>query len=187
MLYRILPALAVATTVLAACGDIAFKQGGSPEDMKAADMQCRRAGTEYAAYADCMQGRGWKVVRIDALMLLEGESVETALASAPAATGEASAAAPGTPHGTAVSAAVLPSASAPGNGVSKPALDPLSRVAVASWWKVGSGPDELLKERTRCEQKLGPAHEVDAHSGRVTRGLIGCLREAGWAAIGTRR
>lgn len=187
MQYRLLPALAVATAVLAACGDIAFKQGGSPEDMKGADTQCRRASADYSTYADCMHGRGWTVVRIDALMLLEGESVETALATGSAATGEASAAAVGVLHDTAVSAAALPGAPVPGKGASKPALDPLSRVAVASWWKVGAGPEELLKERTRCEQKLGPAHEVDAQSGDVTRGLIGCMREAGWAAIGTRR
>jgi hypothetical protein len=62
--------------------------------------------------------------------------------------------------------------------------DPLAKVSVASWWKLGGTPADLDRAIGACVGELGPAHRPSPNNTEVTAGLRACLRKAGWFAIG---
>lgn len=109
-----------------------------------------------------------------------------AAVSAPAAAPAPVNSAPAAGSAPAAASAAVTSAPAP---VPTPAaapvtLDPLEQVDVASWWKLGGSPDQLKAAQDRCVATLGNGHRPDPAGTKVTRAMIGCLKEAGWRGIG---
>jgi hypothetical protein len=59
--------------------------------------------------------------------------------------------------------------------------DPLDRVEVNSWWKLGGRAGEVEQQTAACLEKLGPEH---APQGPMhTLGMLSCLKEKGWRAL----
>lgn len=97
---------------------------------------------------------------------------------APARSGSAGAPAAGsdTPPATKPTAAAAPPAAKP--------LDPMTKVTVSSWWKMGGTNAQLDAAVKACVDELGPAHQPNVGPTEVTIALRDCLREKKWFAVG---
>ncbi len=166
---------------LAGCGEMVFKRGADPGSMTAAQADCRAAGD--AGYVACMEGKGFLVKGSQDSVFVEGlmptPVAGTAVPAAPAAT-TGMAASPGrtpveTPGGK--------PASPPSQPRPQP-VDPLERVRVGSWWKLGGNPDQLAAAQVKCVETLGVDHRPVPDSNEVTRAMVACLRDAGWRGLG---
>lgn len=90
--------------------------------------------------------------------------------------------APATPPETVPAAkTTTPTATAP--PAAKP-LDPMAKVTVSSWWKMGGTNAELDAAVKACVDELGPAHQPNVGPTEVTVALRDCLREKKWFAVG---
>jgi hypothetical protein len=63
-------------------------------------------------------------------------------------------------------------------------VDPLTRVEVASWWKLGGSTADLDRAINACVAKLGDEHRPEPGATVVTTGMQDCLRAAGWRSFG---
>jgi len=164
---------------LAGCGEMVFKRGADPGSMAAAQADCRAAGD--AGYVACMQGKGFLVKGSQDSVFVEGLlPAPVAGAAAPVETPGMAAAPPGrTP--------VTTSVEKPASPASRPQpqpVDPLERVSVGSWWKLGGNPEQLAAAQARCVETLGVDHRPVPDSNKVTRAMVDCLRDAGWRGLG---
>lgn len=78
-------------------------------------------------------------------------------------------------------------ASTPAAAVAPPAakpLDPMTKVTVSSWWKMGGTNAQLDAAVKACVDELGPAHQPNVGPTEVTIALRDCLREKKWFAVG---
>jgi len=200
----LLPGLCVvATCSLAGCGEMVFKRGADPGSMASTQAACRAKTDDEPAYIACMEQQGYVVKGSAQSVFVSGADEPAAgttgggkpssffvegTAPAPAApVAKAPAAKPAAPAAPAAAAAVVPATVAPAAVAPKPAVaavDPLELVDVASWWKLGGSASGLEAAQADCVAKLGNAHRPVPDSTQVTRGLIGCLRDAGWRGIG---
>lgn len=174
---------------LTGCGTVAFKPGSSSQDMTTDEQQCRAANPDKAAVAECMRQRGWSVLE-SAQPAPAGSPAKELPAPVPENAGGKAPAAPVPPAAAAAPvAATTPTPSAllqatPPPTVEPPAdADPLTRLEVAAWWKLGAGGGDLDRAIDACVTRLGAAHRPDANATVVTAGLYRCLREAGWYAV----
>jgi hypothetical protein len=69
--------------------------------------------------------------------------------------------------------------------VSAESVDPMERVSVASWWKLGGTTAGLNRAIDACVAELGDAYRPDPVATEVTVALRGCLRKAGWYPFGS--
>jgi hypothetical protein len=186
MRYSIFPRavlLGVALSV-AGCGEMVFKRGADPGAMGAAQAECRALGADEAVYLGCMERKGFLVKGSQDSVFVDGvlpQPVSGAATPAVPAGGSQAAAASSRPVGSApVVAPGKPAVSA----VAPPPKDPLERVAVGSWWKLGGTAEQLAAAQAKCVGTLGPAHRPLQDSGEVTRAMVDCLRDAGWRGFG---
>ncbi len=179
---------AVSLGALTGCGSVSmeFKRGASPDAMATDEAACRDATTGEFAYLDCMRGRGWFVTG-------PGVPTPSAAAAAKAAAPPPAEDKPGItfgyepPRGGSQVAPPTPTVAAkpPPTATATPAAaDPLARVNVASWWKLGGNTADLDRSIDQCVAELGPAHRPESNATVVTVGLRTCLRAAGWYALG---
>jgi hypothetical protein len=63
-------------------------------------------------------------------------------------------------------------------------LDPLSKVDVGSWWKLGGTTADLDHAIAACVTDLGEAHRPNPGATLVTVALRDCLRKAKWFPVG---
>ena len=204
-LLRAVLVIAPALALLDGCGTVTFKRGASSGAMEADERACRDATTNEAAYVECMRDRGWYIGGAGAAPDTQAtetpiprptastESVPGIPAATPTATvttNPPKADAPEPPPSvTPAAAAVLtPVVAAPPSQATVEASpepsDPLARVEVASWWKLGGSPAGLERAIEACVAKLGEAHRPDPGARIVTAGMRTCLREAGWYPFG---
>jgi hypothetical protein len=175
---------------LAGCASVTFKRGASADAMADDERACRAATTSDADYAECMRSRGSYVA---------GRSAASKETKAEVAEPKTPVVAPAATPGAAATSeepqplpAVTPPPSAATPLAAKPSptpaaavpADPLARVEVASWWKLGGSPAELQAAIDTCVTQLGPAHRPDPGATVVTAGLRACLHAAGWYAFG---
>lgn len=190
-----------ASLALGGCGEVMFKRGAGPGDMAGAQQACReKSGGADATFAACMKDAGFVYSKDTGDGVLSGVLKPALPAAAPAAavveaaepTGTAAAGAETTPaamccaHGT---AKVVPSGRGgetigPGPTPKPAPVDPMAPVAVSSWWKLGGSAGALAAAEDVCVGKLGDAHRPDANSTKVTAAMLGCLKDAGWYAVG---
>ena len=173
-------------TLLAGCATVTFKRGASPDAMAADERACRNAGTDEAAFVECMRNRGWFVHEINRV----GDGTSTdARVTEPRAPGAGSAVAAGDEVARrAPGAAPAPKGTGPPSATAAgpPAgtADPLARINVASWWKLGGSAADLDRAIDKCVGELGTAHRPNPGATVVTAGLRACLRAADWYAVG---
>lgn len=83
----------------------------------------------------------------------------------------------------AVAPVAAPAAPVPAKAAAK-VFDPLARVRIGSWWKLGGSAAALDADVATCVGELGNAHRPDPALTEVTAGLRACLRAAGWFSLG---
>lgn len=164
---------------LAGCGEMVFKRGADPGAMAVAQTDCRAAGDGEAAYVACMEGKGFLVKGSQDSVFAEGLRPTPGGAAATPTSVAPVAAVPG--GGTATGTAGVVS---PARAQAPQAVDPLERVKVASWWKLGGTPDQLAAAQAQCGETLGVAHRPATDGNEVTRAMVDCLRAAGWRGLG---
>lgn len=178
-----LPAL-LGALLLSACTSVSFKQGAGGNDYKADERACLGTTTERTAFLQCMEAKGWwtrsteELSQIALVPVEDSDTAEAASTSAAAIPAETAVTAPAAPLGSGAEAraqTVAPAAAAP--------RDPLSRVRIAMWSKMGAGADDLIADQKRCLDTLGDAHAPDTTAGTVSRGLYDCLRRQGWTGL----
>jgi hypothetical protein len=146
-----------------------FKRGATPGTMATDEDACRSTNSDEAAFAECLRQRGWLVTGAGTTAAPEstaGRAPDEASAPAVATTPSA------------------PNAAAPTGAAQPQALDPMTRIEVASWWKLGGTASDLDRAIDGCVGELGTAHRPDSGATVVTAGLRACLQAAGWRTLG---
>ncbi|MDY0056171.1 MAG: hypothetical protein RBS46_07750 [Methyloversatilis sp.] len=165
--------------LLAGCTSVSFKQGAGGADYRRDERACMGTTTERTAFIQCMEAKGWwtrSTEELSQITLVSVEDSEAVAEMQPASAAEAA-----TPRdGSAPPAPATRTASAPAPVVPK---DPLDRLRIAMWSKMGAGTTELIADQTQCLATLGEAHAPDTTAGTVTRGLYDCLRRQGWTGL----
>lgn len=178
-----LPAL-LGALLLSACASVSFKQGAGGSDYKADERACLGTTTERTAFLQCMEAKGWwtrsteELSQIALVPVEDGDAAEAAVSASTPTPAEAAVSAPAAAPGAPAEGrtqAIAPAAAAP--------RDPLSRIRIAMWSKMGAGADDLIADQKRCVGTLGDAHAPDTTAGTVSRGLYDCLRRQGWTGL----
>lgn len=165
--------------LLAGCTSVSFKQGAGGADYRRDERACMGTTTERTAFIQCMEAKGWwtrSTEELSQITLVSVEESEAAAEAQPAPAAEA--ATPGAEPGR--PASVTRTTAAPAPVAPK---DPLARLRIAMWSKMGAGANELIADQTQCLSALGEAHAPDTTAGTVTRGLYECLRKQGWTGL----
>lgn len=170
---------ALTLSLLAGCTSVSFKQGAGGADYRRDERACMGTTTERTAFIQCMEAKGWWTRSTEELSQITLVSVEESDAAAEAqpatpADAPAPAAAPAKPAPR-TTTTTAPAVAAP--------KDPLARLRIAMWSKMGAGANELIADQTQCLSTLGEAHAPDTTAGTVTRGLYECLRKQGWTGL----
>lgn len=142
--------------VMTGCGaEFGYKRGASADAFQSEKQRCESASASEREIDQCLQEQGWVVVSPDKplIPLSRGESKTISAA------GDALAEEVGQP------------------------VDPLEKLQVNSWWRAGAGPEKLMQDSESCTSALGEEHSPKANMSVVTRGLLGCMQNKGWAAL----
>ncbi|MFT4585371.1 MAG: hypothetical protein ACI915_001273 [Gammaproteobacteria bacterium] len=183
-LARIAMVIAI-TLANVSCGSYTFKRGASPGDMAADESACR--GTEQV-FHECMRKRGWFIASnlsdlkpadpgIEQPTIMPAQDTSAAQAATKSVNqvaGESKSERPPSRTG---------SKSVPTADVPK-VVDPLTPLAVSSWWKFGGNAGGLEQDIAACVAELGNAHRPQPAATIVTQGMHACLKEHRWFAIG---
>ena len=181
----------LAAWLLSGCGEISYKRGASPADLEVARKACRASGDDKSA-DKCLEDQGWVIRKPDDMDLFasvapsnDARIPAADVAKVPGAPVSASAgvaAQPGAAKTGAAKAASGQTAAAAAVAVAPPP-GPLDVYTVGSWWKIGAGRESLEADMGACVKDLGDAHQPDAKTRQVTRGLVVCLHDKGWKAL----
>ncbi len=189
----------LASTILAGCGQVSYKRGGSQQDIDRAHQACRGKGDQFAA---CLGEQGWQKPQVDALdplfatiedsdnrqdtqrkpepflIPVTEASPEVAKASSPGAP-------PTVPASPVVANKKAATAEFPPAPISKSTANdgPDVVYSVNSWWKMGAFPAQLKRDQTQCEQQLGPDYQPDYKTQHYKRAFVSCMHDLGWMAI----
>ncbi len=179
---------------LAGCAEVTFKRGAGPGEMQATEQGCREKTADVEAYKACLHAAGFIYAKPsgDTALFAEQEEVSgEPVAAAPAIDAHSeTAAVTTTTSDTAATVSVelsgragesLPQAAKPRANVP---TDPLKKVTVASWWKLGGTAGGLEADQASCGDTLGDTHRVAANAKLVTVGMLRCLKGKGWFAVG---
>jgi hypothetical protein len=162
--------------LLNGCAEVTFKRGAGPGEMQATEQACRAQSADVEAYKACLNAAGFVYAKPsgDAVLFAEQAQVGDGIAVTHAAP-TISVAAAGR-AGESIPQAAKPTATPP--------ADPLQKLTVASWWKLGGTAGGLEADQANCGTTLGEAHQVAPNAKVVTVGMLRCLKGRGWFAVG---
>lgn len=142
--------------VMTGCGaELSYKRGASADAFQSEKQRCENASSSEKEIDQCLQQQGWLVVSPDKpfIPLSRGESKTIAVADD----------------------AMAETADNP--------VDPMEKLPINSWWRAGAGPEKLMQDSDLCVTELGEAHSPEANMSLVTRALLSCMQNKGWAAL----
>lgn len=142
--------------VMTGCGaELSYKRGASADAFQSEKQRCESASASEREIDQCLQEQGWVIVSPNKplIPLSRGETKTISVAS------DAMAEEAGQP------------------------VDPLEELQVNSWWRAGAGPEKLMQDSDFCTLELGEDHSPQANMSLVTRGLLGCMQDKGWAVL----
>lgn len=171
--------------LLAGCGEMTYKQGGSPQDIARAHEACRGSGDQFSA---CLAGHGWQKPQVDALdplfatvtvndnrqatqpppmtpMVIPADSAQPALATA------------------AADAVVAANRQEKPSGQATAMDGPEVSYVINSWWKMGAFPQQLQQDQQACERTLGKDYWPNYQTQTYKRAFVVCMHDAGWMAV----
>ncbi len=169
--------LLLVTLLFSGCGEIAYKRGANSSDLEAAKKACREKGADSAALEKCMAESGWVVQNLSRMEPLDADPViDASVIPSNVRIENAAGTTPGK-RGSEKSDSALPTTSV------KKKPDMLDTFKVSSWWKTGSGAENLQSDTAACVAKLGEAHRPNNQTQTATRGLLLCMKEKGWSGL----
>ncbi|MDO8825150.1 hypothetical protein [Methylophaga sp.] len=142
--------------LLSGCGgEFSYKRGATAKDFQSEKQRCETASKTEKEIDECLQQQGWLVVSADKplIPLSRGETKTISVA-----------------------------ADAMEETTDQP-VDPMEKLQVNSWWRMGAGPQKLMADSESCTAELGEGHSPEANMSLVTRGLLSCMQKKGWAAL----
>ncbi len=186
--------LILSALALTACGELSYKRGGTAQEIEQAHRACRGSGDQLS---NCLKQHGWQTPQMDAFDPLfatvsvtdnrqgllsestpilqaskDGAAAVAASKSGPFTTQTASP--------TQLAQAPLPSPTSPTSTVND---GPDTVYQINSWWKMGAFPEQLKKDQTSCEKKLGNDYLPDYATQSFKRGFVACMHTLGWMAV----
>ena len=184
-------AILIVSICTTGCASYSFKRGASPDAMAADEQVCRAAQEDFHS---CMRDRGWFIAsdlgELKPTAPVSDSAVTTTESSSAATLPTSGHVVAPAPDVVATADPVAPTANRARlkriQSVEPPqtdASDPLTLLAVGSWWKFGGNPSGLESDTTACIGKLSNAHRPEPAATVVTRGMQACLKESGWYAI----
>lgn len=177
------PLLPIATLFIcclfSACQQVAWKAGGTSDDLKRDEQACRAqiATADDEALKQCLRTNGWTVTNFKQASVAEEIAPEN-IEPAPTPTDKSAAAATTT----------VPSAPIPSTAANKPIAtaakpkDPMQRQSIQTWWKAGAQASDFKAAESVCISELGEQHTPDYAQHLYTRALMSCLQTRGWHA-----
>lgn len=191
--------------LLAACGELSYKRGGSQQDIDRAHQACRGSGDQLAA---CLAEHGWQKPEVDAMdplfATIDVKDNHQEIISKPSpfievAPGKqekkaAPVAAKNTQsHTTAKNTAPVEIPTADTRASKEEKTEPANRstindgpdveYAINSWWKMGAFPQQLKQDQLSCEKELGPDYLPDYQTQTFKRAFVVCMHDLVWMAI----
>ncbi|NDP48057.1 MAG: hypothetical protein GZ085_06610 [Sulfuriferula multivorans] len=166
--------LLLVTSLLGGCGEFAYKRGASSSDLEAAKKACREQEPDAAAVKKCLADHGWVVQNLGQLESMDADPVVEASVI---------------PSDRRIENAAAPSPVKPGVEDPVPAASVkrspalLDTFQVSSWWKAGSGAENLKADTEACVARLGEPHQPSSQTQTATRGLLLCMKERGWSGL----
>lgn len=167
----------LASLLLVACGEIAYKRGASANDLDKTRTACAAKDSTKTAIEKCMKENGWVVQNLEnsePISTMQNESdpfIEESIT-----TDNRHTEVPNISKNVTGDKTV----NTPGN--KKPA-DPMDTFKIGSWWKLGGGSGNLKLSIQECITTLGEAYQPDPQTKRVTRGLLLCMKGKGWHGL----
>lgn len=165
--------------LLNACGELAYKRGASANDLDASKKACLAKNMQPDAVKKCMEDQGWVVQSLGGDDALEAQEAIQPNASAEQKQTDKT-----------TTAAVkntdsdkLKVSEKPFPPIKTKVKDPMDVLKISSWWKLGSGADNLKTATDECVKNLGLAHQPDNKTHQVTRGFLLCMSEKGWSGL----
>lgn len=146
----------ISILLLTGCGgEFSYKRGATAKDFQSEKQRCEKTFNDEQEIDHCLQQEGWLVVTADKplIPLSRGESKTISVAED----------------------ALLEKSDQP--------IDPLEKLRINSWWRAGAGPEKLMQDSESCTAALGEEHSPEANMSLVTRGLLSCMQNKGWAAL----
>ncbi len=153
--------------LLSSCGDFAYKQGANAEQLYETKKLCQSINSEESAVQQCMKEHGWTITRmndVDSQLVATAKPSEDSRAYKPPVSEKADAGTQAPPSGEQVT----------------PVPD---RYKISSWWKVGSGNDELKQAKSECVKQLGEGSGQDPVTKEASRDYLICMKKAGWTGL----
>lgn len=187
-----------ALVLASGCAEVTFKRGAGPGEMQATEQGCRAKSADVEAYKACLHAAGFIYAKPSGDAVLFADEQPTGAADEDGfAVGNAPGPSPTPASGPATTAAesgdaptvsVAPSGRA-GESLPQPPkaavpADPLKKVTVASWWKLGGTAGGLEADQASCGAQLGDTHTIAPNAKVVTIGMLRCLKGKGWYAVG---
>lgn len=184
-------AILIVSICTGGCASYSFKRGASPDSMAADELVCRAPQEDFHS---CMRDRGWFIasdlddqkptapMSDSSVTATESSSAATLTASVHAAAPTLDVVATADPIAPAANRARLKQIQSV-EALRTDTSDPLTPLAVGSWWKFGGNPSGLESDTIACIGKLGNAHRPEPAATVVTQGMHSCLKENGWYAI----
>lgn len=193
---------AILIGLLAGCGEVSYKMGGSPQDIARAHQTCRGSGDQLA---DCLAANGWQKPKVDALdplfATIEVTDNQQASQAKPSPfielhkdhagertpQAELPVVAKMQPPPVSATVKTATSQSEMAAAVSPPASTakdgPDVTYSINSWWKMGAFPTQLNQDQASCERTLGPDYLPDYKTQTFKRAFVACMHDLGWMAI----
>src|SRR5450830_319875 len=162
----------IASCLLSACGEFAYKRGASASDLQAARKACAEQGDSPVIMEQCLTDQGWTVKPLDKMNPLLATAGISDNRTGQLIPQESKQNKDSKQNSTAENSAEAP----------KPA-DPLDSFKISSWWKTGADANALKTGINECVATLGEAHRPAPGSLNATRGLLLCMRAKGWFAL----
>jgi hypothetical protein len=141
---------------ITACGELSYKRGASMTDFNQEKKSCASQYSDQKDIDTCLEKTGWVIVSADKPLIKEADS--TPKSSAQINTGSE-------------------------EKRMEVKTNPLDPIAVNSWWKAGSGPNQLIDDSNACIETLGEDYRIKSNMSKVTRGVLNCMKDKGWFAV----
>lgn len=174
--------LMLSTLLFSGCGEFAYKRGASSSDLEIAKRSCRAQEKDSAAVEKCLADSGWVVQDLSKMGPMDADPVVEASAI-PSDRRIENSASTKSDKQMAKNYTFASADLAQPTTIVKKRPDMMDIFKISSWWKSGSGADNLKADTGECVAKLGQAHRPDNHTQNVTRGLLLCMKEKGWSAL----
>ena len=168
----------IATLLLSACGELAYKPGASASDLEFTRKSCKAKDSSEAAVQKCMSDNGWIVQNLD-----NAEPITT-MQSEPDPVIDATVTENNRQFSKLTnSAKIITSDKLQPSTEIKTTTGLMDTFKIGSWWKLGADAENLKNSIESCVTILGEAHQPDSQTKKVTRGLLLCMKDKGWHGL----